>query len=160
VSYTLPMDQEKYYLSQEKFEELQQELADLKSVQRKKVAEQLEYAKSLGDLSENAEYHEARDRQAEIEDRIKEVELIIKNAVIVDKHHSTVVEVGSTLVIKKNSGAEVEYTIVGSEESDAMAGKISNHSPLGQALLGNKTGDTVKVTTPKGEMQYKIVKIK
>lgn len=151
---------DKQYLSEDKYKELQAELHFLKTEERKKIAENLEYAKSLGDLSENAEYHEARDKQADVEDRIKQLEDILKKAEIISNHHSNKVEVGSTLVVKKNGGSEDTISIVGSEEADMLAGKISHESPLGQALLGHEKGEEVTVITPKGETKYKIVDIK
>ncbi len=154
------MEEQKAYLSKEKFEQLKDELQELKTDRRKKVAEHLEYAKSLGDLSENAEYHEARDEQADIEDRIKVLEVMLKNAVIVEEHHSQNVEIGSTVLIKKESGEEKSYSIVGSEEADMVAGKISYQSPIGSSLLGKKKGEKVIVTTPKGDTKYTIVNIK
>lgn len=154
------MDTTSEYLSQEKHKELEAELHNLKTVERKKIAEHLDYAKSLGDLSENAEYHEARDKQADIEDRISKLESILKNAVIVSKHSHSVVEVGSTIVVQKAGGDKVEYSIVGSEEANMLAGKISHQSPIGSALLGHKKGDSVTVQTPKGEVEYKIVDVK
>lgn len=158
------MDEKKEYLSKDKHEQLQKELVNLKTVVRKEVAERLEYAKSLGDLSENAEYHEARDQQADIEDRIREVEMILKNAVIVSAgaSHGPNVTIGSTVVVKKdgNGAEETTYTIVGSEEADMLKGKISHQSPIGSSLIGKKKGDNVLVTTPKGEVKYSIMDIK
>ncbi len=150
----------KEYLSEEKFKLLTVELENLKSVQRKKIAEELEFAKGLGDLSENAEYHEAREAQAALEDRILQLESILANAEIVAAHHSDVVEVGSTVHIKK-TGDKVErvYNIVGSEEVDTAAGKISFKSPLGQALLGRKKGEEFKFETPTGVVKYTVVSI-
>lgn len=147
------------YLSQEKFKELEEELNNLKTVERKNIAKHLDYAKSLGDLSENAEYHEARDKQADIEDRIKQIEMILKNAVIVSKNKSSKVEVGSTVVIKKTGGTETTYEIVGSEEADMASGKISHQSPLGSALMGHDKGDKVEVDTPKGSVSYEIISV-
>ncbi len=147
------------YLSEEKYHELEAELAHLKVVERKKNAEDLEYAKSLGDLSENAEYHEARERQADVEDRIAQIEYSLKNSQIVKSHHSGQVEVGTTVTVDKNGQAET-YQIVGAEEADMAAGKISYESPLGSALLGYKKGEEVAVVTPKGKTKYKIVDIK
>lgn len=149
------------YLTSEKNRELEEELNQLKTVRRKEIADSLEYAKSLGDLSENAEYHQAREDQANCEDRIAHLEQILKNAVITDeKHHSGSVEVGTTVKVqKKGDKEEREFTLVGSEEADSFAGKISNESPLGQALLGKKKGETVTVTTPKGETSYTIKSI-
>lgn len=148
------------YLSEEKYDELKKELEHLKTVERKKNAENLEYAKSLGDLSENAEYHEARDRQAEVEDRIAQIEYMLKNFEIIrNRHYHGQVEVGATIVVKKD-GKEEAFQIVGAEEANALVGKISHESPLGLALLGHKKGDEVKVETPKGEIIYTIIDIK
>ena len=148
------------YLTIEKKQELEDELNKLKSVRRKEVADALLYAKSLGDLSENAEYHQAREDQANCEERISHIETILKNAVIMDKHSGHTVTVGSTVTVtKKGEKEEKVFTIVGSEESDASAGKISNESPVGRALLGKGKGDVIKVETPKGEMVYTIKQI-
>lgn len=151
------------YLTPEKKIELENELNHLKTVRRKEIADALEYAKSLGDLSENAEYHQAREDQANCEDRIGHVEQILKNAVIMDKHHAGTVEVGATVVVTKKGDKgdkeEKTFTLVGSEEANSLEGKISNESPLGQALLGKKAGDTATVSAPKGEMVYTIKKI-
>lgn len=149
-----------HYLSQEKYEELKQELAYLKTEERKKIAESLEYAKSLGDLSENAEYHEARDKQADVEDRIAELEETIKSAEIIAAHSSSTVEIGTTVSTKRDDGRKEDFSIVGPEEADLPAGKISHESPLGSSLLGHKKGETIKVSTPKGEISYKIIEIK
>ena len=149
-----------HYLTKEKYEELKQELAYLKTEERKKIAESLEYAKSLGDLSENAEYHEARDKQADVEDRIQELEETLKNAQIISAHSADLVEVGTTVSTKRDDGRTEDFAIVGPEEADLPAGKISHESPLGSALLGHKKGETVTVTTPRGEINYKIVEIK
>lgn len=154
------MDTQKEYLSQEKLEALQQELIKLKTVDRKEVAERLDYAKSLGDLSENAEYHEAREQQADIEDRIKTISEMLKDVVIVTSKHGQVVEIGSTIVVKKNGGDETTFTIVGSEEADMLNNKISFQSPIGAALLDKSKGEKVIVTTPKGDVQYAIIDIK
>jgi transcription elongation factor GreA len=149
------------YLTLEKKNLLESELATLMTVRRKEIADALEYAKSLGDLSENAEYHQAREDQANCEDRIIHIEQILKNAVIMeDNHTSGVVTVGSTVTItKKGSKEEKTYALVGSEEADSMSGKISNESPLGSALLGKKKGDKVTVHAPKGDVEYSIVSI-
>ena len=155
------MDTETQYLTNEKFAELEKELAYLKSDRRKEVAEHLEYAKKLGDLSENAEYHQAREEQAEVEDRIVRLENLLTSAKILEQAGGDVVRVGSTVrVEKEGDNKSMLYTIVGSEETDTAQGKISNLSPIGSALLGHKEGDTVAVTTPKGTSKYKIAKIK
>lgn len=148
------------YLTREKYETLAGELENLKTNRRKEVAENLEYAKKLGDLSENAEYHEARERQAEIEDRIQHLEHVLKSASIVNAKHGDVAAIGSTLKIIRDGEKESRtYRIVGSEEADTSAGKLSNLSPLGAALLGKRQGDTVKVKTPKGVIGYSIAEV-
>lgn len=148
------------YLTIEKKKELELELSTLKSTRRKEIADALEYAKSLGDLSENAEYHQAREDQANCEDRIIHLEQILKNAVIMDTQSTGVVTVGSTVTVqKKGDKEERTFALVGSEEADPVTGRISNESPLGQALLAKKKGDVVTVTTPKGEMIYTIKSI-
>ncbi len=146
------------YLTQEKKASLEAELNNLKSVRRREIADALEYAKSLGDLSENAEYHQAREDQANCEDRIIHIETILKNAVVLDKHKAKgVVEVGTTVkVVKKGSKDEQTFTLVGSEEADSMNGKISNESPLGRAIIGKKAGDVAEFVTPKGEVSYTV----
>ncbi|MEX0910389.1 MAG: transcription elongation factor GreA [Candidatus Paceibacterota bacterium] len=155
------MDNQSEYLSQEKYDELRDELNYLKTTERKSVAEQLEYAKSLGDLSENAEYHEARDKQADIEDRIKELQNILQSAIIVDKQKNKTggVNVGSLVKVQKKGGEAVTYTIVGSEEANMAEGKISYHSPIGAALMNKKKGDKVVATTPRGEVEYAILEV-
>ena len=151
---------EKEYLTQEKFDEFKKELEHLKTVKRKEVAEQLEYAKSLGDLSENAEYHEARDAQAITEDRIAKLEGILKSALIISEHSTTgSVNVGSEITVEKN-GKKVDYTIVGTEEADALSGKISIKSPFGQAVIGKKKGDSFTFDAPSGPVTYKVTDIK
>lgn len=151
----------KEYITLEKKSELENELKDLVTVKRKEIADALEYAKSLGDLSENAEYHQAREDQARLEDRIAEVEYILKNAEVAERHNSGVVEVGTVVKVKKSgSTKEVAYTLVGSEEADIPENKISNESPLGGALMGKKAGDSVTIKTPKGEdVTYKVISI-
>lgn len=150
------------YLSQEGFEHLKKELEHLRNVQRKEIAERLEYAKSLGDLSENAEYQTAKDDQLATEARIAQIEDILGSAVLisVEKTRGSQVDFGSTVIIKKDGHSEPEtYTIVGSEECDPLSQKISNDSPLGRALLRHKKGEEVMVHTPKGEIKYKILDV-
>jgi transcription elongation factor GreA len=147
------------YLTQEKYDEFKEELAVLKGTRRKEVAESLEYAKSLGDLAENAEYHEARDNQATIEDRIAKLEELMKTATIVHSTHSGVVGVGSVVTVEKD-GKKFDYTIVGSEESDVVSNKISMKSPFGQAVMGKKKGDNFSFKAPSGELAYSVVNVK
>ena len=151
------------YLTQEKFDELKKELEYLKREKRKESAEQLEYARSLGDLSENAEYHEARNEQANVEDRIARLESLLKTAQIISADHSKdkQVTVGSLVTVQKEKEKETQtYTIVGSEEADMAAGKISTKSPLGQAVLGKKKGESFSFKTPIGTANYKIINFK
>jgi len=147
------------YLTKEKFDAFTKELADLKNTRRKEVAESLEYAKSLGDLSENAEYHEARDIQATIEDRIAKLEDLLKSAKIVSSHETNAVNIGSVVTVEKD-GKKAVYTIVGSEEANVISNKISIKSPFGQAVLGKKKGDAFSFAAPSGELSYKVVEIK
>lgn len=155
------MSTEKQYLTNEKFAELQKELEHLKTNRRKEVADQLEYAKKLGDLSENAEYHQAREDQAEVEDRIRRLENLLKEATIMTASGGEIITVGSTVrLTKEGENKSFLYTIVGSEEADMTQGKISNMSPIGSVLLGHKVGDSVKVTTPKGTVIYNIAALK
>lgn len=147
-------------ISQEKFEELKKELEHLHTTRRKEIAEQLEYARSLGDLSENAEYQEAREMQAAVEERVQKLEAILKNAKIVSGGKTDIVGMGSKVTVQKvGSDDKHTYTIVGAEEADVMTGKISYHSPLGNALLGKKKGDEFSFHTPKGTQKYKILKV-
>ncbi len=148
------------YLTQEKYNQLVAELDNLKTVRRKEVAESLEYAKSLGDLSENAEYQEARETQANIEDRIKKLEAMLQSAVIMKMHHTEAVDIGSTVTLQREGAKnKVTYKIVGSEEADLDHGKLSINSPLGHALLRKKRGESLVAKTPGGDMQYKVVDI-
>ncbi len=150
----------KHYLSKEKRDELEAELHMLKTVKRKEIAEALEFAKSLGDLSENAEYQEAREAQAAAEDRIMKLENILKHAVIVKDHHANLVELGSKVIVQKEGEKEAKkFAIVGSEEANVAENKISNESPLGRALLGKKKSDVAVVMTPRGKMNYTVVDI-
>lgn len=154
------MDTQKEYLSKEKHDELKEELDFLTREKRKEIAEALEAAKALGDLSENAEYHSAREAQAGIEERIAVLEEILKNAVIIGgKHKTDAVGIGSVVTLKRGKETKV-YTIVGSEESDIVAGKISNKSPLGESMMGKKKGEQFMCVTPRGEEECHILEIK
>ena len=150
---------EKYYLTVERLEELKKELSVLKTTRRLEVADRLKRAKELGDLSENAEYMEAREEQGTVESRIFEVEDMIKNAVLIKREgEHKVVEIGSSVVVQRD-GKQSRFTIVGSNESKPEEGFISNESPLGKVFLEKKPGDVVTATTPRGEVTYKIIKI-
>ena len=146
-------------ISQEGYDKLKEELDFLSSVRRKEIAERIEQAKELGDLSENAEYSEAKDAQALNEGKILELSGILKNVTVVEKAiQSNEVSMGSKLIVKSDKG-EREFSIVSFNEADPINGKISNESPLGVAFLHRKKGDTVEVETPRGLMKYKIIKI-
>lgn len=149
------------FLTREKFDELKKELDYLKTTRRKEIAESLEYARSLGDLSENAEYQEAREMQAATEDRIQKLEAILKSAKIVStRGGSDVVSLGSTVAIQKDGEKEThEYKVVGSEEANIHERKISYLSPLGEAMMGKKKGDTFSFMTPNGKQNYKVVSV-
>jgi transcription elongation factor GreA len=147
-------------ISREGYEKLKKELDYLSNVKRKEIAERIQKAKEMGDLSENAEYSEAKDAQAFNEGRIAELTQMLKNLTVVENGNSKeVIGMGSTVRVEVN-GNEKEYTIVSFNEADPMTGKISNESPLGKAFLGKRKGEKVAVNTPKGEIEYKIIEIK
>ncbi|PIU02029.1 transcription elongation factor GreA [bacterium (Candidatus Torokbacteria) CG09_land_8_20_14_0_10_42_11] len=149
----------KKYLTAEGLEKLKEKLVHLKTVKRREIAERIKTAKELGDLSENAEYQDAKDEQAFNEGEVFEIGRTIKNAVVIGKNtQMNIVEVGNTIKVK-NGASEKEFTIVGSNEADPTSGMISNESPIGQALLGKKRGDEVEVATPGGKIKYKILEI-
>lgn len=147
------------YISEEGLEKLKEELNRLKTEERKAIAERLESAKALGDLSENAEYAEAKDAQSLNEVRVQELEEMIRNIIVINPKGTDKVQVGSTVVLD-HGGKEETYTIVGSEEASPANGKISNESPLGKAFLGKKKGDTVEIKTPGGAVAYTIREIR
>jgi transcription elongation factor GreA len=151
----------KNFITKQGLEKLKKELEHLKTAKRREIAMALQKAKELGDLSENAEYSEAKDTQSFNEGRISELEEMIKNAATIKKtiNNGGVVQIGSTIKIKSEK-INKEYTIVGSEEADPINGRISNESPLGMAFLGKKINDEVEIETPGGKMKYKILKIK
>jgi transcription elongation factor GreA len=156
------MKEEREYLTKEKFDELNAELKDLKTVKRKEVAESLDYARGLGDLSENAEYHEARENQANIEYRISKLETMLKDATIVsdESTHGEHVRIGSAVTVEKHGEkTQRKFKIVGSEETDMAQGKLSNRSPLGAAILGRKVGESFSFVSPAGTMTYKIISV-
>ena len=148
-------------VSREKFDAMVKELEELKTVRRTEVAQSLEYARSLGDLSENAEYQEARELQAATEERIRQLEELLKRTKIVDEDKKkSGVGFGSKVTIRKEGSDEThEYTIVGSEEADMREKKLSHLSPLGAALIGKKKGDTFTFETPSGKQTYTVEKI-
>ncbi|MFH1428091.1 MAG: transcription elongation factor GreA, partial [Patescibacteria group bacterium] len=146
-------------ISQEGFEKLKEELEFLTKTKRREIAARIEKAKDLGDLSENAEYHDAKDAQAFNEGRIIELEHILKNVTIVSNGSAkNEIGMGSKITVETN-GKEKVYTIVSFNEADPLEGKISNESPLGTAFLNKKKGETITVNTPRGEVKYKIIHI-
>ena len=146
------------YFTPEGLEKLKKELTELQ-LKRKELADKISEAKELGDLSENAEYHAAKDAQGMNESKIIEIEATLKQAVVVEKNGPTdSVQVGSRITVK-NSDGEKEFEIVGSNEADPTNGKISNESPLGNALMHKRVGDNVVVNLPKGSMDFVVKKI-
>ena len=147
------------YLSAEKLASLKTELAELKTNKLPKTADRIDEARQMGDLSENAEYHAAREELAWAQSRVKEIEAIIDNSsVIKGGGPSTSIQIGSVITVKIN-GKEKIYTLVGAQESDPAAGKVSNDSPLGQAFTGKSKGDLVEVEAPAGKVLYEILEI-
>ena len=152
----------KVLLTSEGLAKLQDELDNLKNVRRKENTAALKIAKSFGDLSENSEYDEAKNEQAEIEARISEIENMLKNAEIIDEEGvaTDVVSIGSKVTVKDlDDGDTAEYFLVGSTEADPMKGKISDESPVGAALIGHKVGEVVAVEAPMGVIEYEIINI-
>jgi len=148
------------YLSKEGLEKIKNELEFLKTGKRREIADKLAHAKSLGDLSENAEYKEALETMNITEDRIEKLDDIVKRAVIIEKSHGSNAQLGSSVKVRKESDGKIyDYVLAGQEEADISAGKISNKSPIGSALIGKKKGDAIKVKTPAGEIKYIIENI-
>ena len=157
------MPEKSYPMTAEGKEKLQAELKNLKLVKRPEVIERIKVARSFGDLSENSEYDAAKDEQSHLEDRIAQVEEMLKYAQVVDAESvdPNEVSVGKTVTYTEVGTDDAEtYTIVGSDESDPLNGKISNDSPIAQALLGKKKGETVSITTPGGKFDVVINEVK
>lgn len=151
------MTPEGEFLTQEKKTELEKELLNLKTVRRPEILERLAFAKSLGDLSENAEYHTSKEEQGKNEARISQIEAILKDAIIVEANTDGTIGVGSRVTLRKGEeNEEKTYHIVGAEEADFSQGKISFDSPLGEALMNKQEGEITSVQTPKGEVKYTI----
>ena len=152
----------KNILTYDGLKKLEDELQDLKVVKRKEVAQKIKEAREQGDLSENAEYDAANDEQRDIEARIEEIEKILKNAEVVDEDEVDLekISIGCKVrILDCEYDEELEYKIVGSTEANSLKGKISNESPVGKALLGKRVGDSVKVETQAGELEYKVLEI-
>ena len=149
------------YLTEEGLQELKAELDNLINVRRPENIQSIKEARSLGDLSENAEYAAARDEQAQIENRIKTIEKMLENVSVITDIPKDVVGIGSTVGIEyMDDEDEDEYKIVGSQEADPFESKISNESPIAKALLNHKVGDVVTVESPNGNYEVKITEIK
>ena len=149
-------------ITKEGLDELRAELDYLKAEKRLEIAEKIKIARSFGDLSENSEYDEAKNDQAKLENRINEIETILKHYKIIEEGstRSKIVNVGTKVkVLDVELDEETEYKIVGSAEADPLNGRISDESPIGMALLGHKEGETVVAATPQGDLEFKIVKI-
>lgn len=157
------MVEKEIILTPEGYTRLENELEHLKSVKRKEVAERIKVAISYGDISENSEYDDAKNEQAFIEGRIMTLEKMLRNARVIKEEEvdTEVVGIGSKVLLKDMEfDDEVEYTIVGSAESNPSENRISNESPVGQALLGKRKGDTIEVHVPAGTIEYQILDIK
>ncbi len=156
------MARKETYLTPEGLKKLQDELDSLLNVRRKEVAARIQEAKEIGGTVDNAEYDEAKNEQAFIEGRIPTLEGMIKNAIIIPDHKgpSETVSIGSKVTVLNDKGKKERYVLVGSTEANPLAGKISNESPIGQALLDHKVNDEVEVKTPSGVVKFKIAEIK
>lgn len=149
-------------LTYEGLKKLEEELEQLRGPKRMEIKERIKVALSFGDISENSEYDEAKNEQAQLEERIAKLEMVLRNAKLIDDEEisTDVVSIGSRVVVNDlEYDEEMEYTIVGSAEANPFEGKISNESPVGSALLGKKKGDIVEVQVPDGVIKYKIITI-
>ena len=154
-------EKKEIFLTKNGIAEIAAELDDLKQNVRPEVIQQIKEARAQGDLSENAEYHAARDRQGHVEARIKELEYLLDNATIIEEGKSDVVKVGSTVEIKYIEDGEIEtYSIVGSTEADPFENKISNESPIAKGIMGKKKGAKVSIESPNGSYEIELVSIK
>lgn len=147
------------YLTPEGETRLRAELAELTGPRREELAKRLRAAIQMGDLSENADYHKAKEDQGFLEGRIKEIEAILRMAVIIEKKQSDVVTVGSHVTVQEAGFDPETYYLVGAKEADPRNGKISNESPIGKALMDHRAGDVVEAETPGGRIKFKILKI-
>lgn len=153
------MEEPIHYVSAQSLENLKKEFETIKDNTIPEIAKRIDEAKQQGDLSENAEYHQAREDMSWAQGRLKELEQIITNSKLITSQKGNNIVVGSVVVIKIN-GQEREYTIVGPQEVDPAKGLISNESPLGQALIGHKAGDKIEFKAPAGKQIYEVIKIK
>ena len=147
------------YLTPEGETKLRVELEELTGPRREELAKRLRSAIQMGDLSENADYHKAKEDQGFLEGRIQEIEAILRTAVIIEKKHSDVVTVGSHVTVQEEDFDPETYYLVGAKEADPRNGRISNESPIGKALMDHRAGDVVEAETPGGRLKFKILKI-
>lgn len=147
------------YLTPEGEIKLKSELAELKGARREELAQRLRSAIQMGDLSENADYHKAKEDQAFLEGRIQEIEAVLRNAIIIEKSQGDIVSVGCHVTIQEADFDPETFYVVGAKEADPRHGKISNESPIGSALLNHKVGDVVEADTPGGKIRFKILKV-
>ena len=147
------------YLTPDGAAKLEAELKELTGPRREELSQRLRSAIQMGDLSENADYHKAKEDQGFLEGRIQEIEAVLRTAVVVEKKHSDVVTVGSTVTVQEESFSPETYYMVGAKEADPRNSKISNESPIGKALMEHKVGDVVEAETPGGKLKFKILKI-
>jgi transcription elongation factor GreA len=147
------------YLTPEGETKLKNELAELKGPRREELAQRLRSAIQMGDLSENADYHKAKEDQGFLEGRIQEIESILRTAIIIEKSQGDWVSVGSHVTIQEEDFDPETFYVVGAKEADPRHGKISNESPIGSALMNHKVGDMVEADTPGGKIRFKILKV-
>lgn len=150
------------FLTADGLKKVEDELDELRTVKRREVAERIKQALAFGDISENSEYDQAKNEQAQLEERIAKLEMILRNAKLIDDNSITtdVVSIGSKVIVKDlEYDEEMEYIIVGSTEADPFEGKISNESPVGKALIGRTKDEVVEVQVPDGLIEYKIINI-
>src|SRR6266540_2126680 len=147
------------YLTAEGAEKLKAELEELKGPRREELSQRLRSAIQMGDLSENADYHKAKEDQGFLEGRIQEIESVLRTAIIIEKTNGDVVTVGSHITVQEEDFDPETYYLVGAKEADPRNGRISNESPIGKALMDHKVGDVVEAETPGGKLKFKILKI-
>ena len=153
---------DKQMYTKQGYQDLLDELSYLKLTRREEIKEQIAVARGFGDLSENAEYDEARNEQAKVEARIQELESLIENAEIIDESTMDVRSISLGSIVKlmdEDFDEEITYSIVGSNQADPLENKISDQSPIGRALMGKKAGDSVTVTAPAGELHFKVLEV-
>ena len=150
---------QKTYLTPEGEAKLKAELAELTGLRREELSQRLRSAIQMGDLSENADYHKAKEDQAFLEGRIQEIEASLRTAVIIENKHTDYVTIGSHVTVQEEDSDPETFYVVGGKEADPRNGKISNESPIGSALMSHKAGDVVEAETPGGKIKFKILKV-